>query len=75
MKGIIALQAMSQVANVTNHPFDGEVYSSIAHDYIDQWQTLGINHDANPPHTTLSYNQPDSHGRWKELYFTDQDGG
>ena len=63
LKGIIALEAMSQIANLTNHADDGAYYSEIAHDYIDQWQVLGINSTADPPHSTLSYNEPESHGK------------
>ena len=51
---------MSVIANLTSNAADATNYSNIAHDYISQWQTLGIAHDANPPHTTLNYGANDS---------------
>jgi hypothetical protein len=68
LKGIIALEAMAKISNMTGHPADGASYSSTAHAYIAQWQNLGIAHDANPPHATLAYGQNDSHGLLYNLY-------
>lgn len=62
LKGMIGIQAMAVIANETGHTADAANYSSIAHDYITQWQELGINKDASPPHTKLSYGDADSHG-------------
>lgn len=62
LKGMIAIEAMAVIANETGHTADAANYSSIAHDYITKWQTLGINHDASPPHATLSYGNMSSHG-------------
>lgn len=59
---MIAIQAMSVISGLTGHVAEAKDYSDIAHDYINQWQTLGIAHDANPPHTTLSYGANDTHG-------------
>ena len=53
---------MSVIANLTGNAADAANYSSIAHDYITQWQTLGIAMDADPPHTTLAYGMNDTHG-------------
>ena len=53
---------MSVIANLTGNAADAANYSSIAHNYITQWQTLGIAMDANPPHTTLAYGMSDTHG-------------
>ncbi|KAJ5930458.1 hypothetical protein N7466_005951 [Penicillium verhagenii] len=68
LKGMIAIQAMSVIANETGHTADAANYSSIAHSYITQWQTLGINHAASPPHSTLSYGNTSSHGLLYNLY-------
>lgn len=59
---MIAIEAMSAISNLTGHSAEAKNYSDIAHNYIRQWQTLGIAHDANPPHTTLSYGANDTHG-------------
>lgn len=63
LKGMIGIQAMSVIANLTSHSDDAAHYSSIAHYYISKWQTLAIAKDANPPHTTLSYGDASSHGQ------------
>lgn len=63
LKGIIGIEAMAEIANLTGNTADGANYTNIAHDYISQWQNLGIAHEANPPHTTLSYGANDTHGR------------
>lgn len=63
LKGMIGIQAMAVIANETGHASDAANYSGIAQDYISQWQDLGINKNANPPHTTLSYGDDDSHGK------------
>ncbi|KAH9220619.1 glutaminase GtaA [Leptodontidium sp. 2 PMI_412] len=68
LKGIIGIQAMAVIANLTENQADGANYTNIALDYITQWQTLGIAHDANPPHTTLSYGMNDTHGLLYNLY-------
>jgi ABC-type phosphate transport system substrate-binding protein len=62
LKGMIGIQAMAVIANETGHTSDAADYSAIAHDYITKWQELGINKNASPPHTTLSYGDSDSHG-------------
>ena len=68
LKGIIGIQAMAVIANLTDNAVDGANYTNIAQDYITQWQTLGIAHDANPPHTTLAYGMNDTHGLLYNLY-------
>ncbi|TKA81082.1 hypothetical protein B0A55_02543 [Friedmanniomyces simplex] len=68
LKGMIGIQAMAVIANMTGHASDGANFSSIAADYITQWQTLGVAHDANPPHTTLAYGMNDTHGLLYNLY-------
>ncbi|KAI1194718.1 glutaminase GtaA [Nemania serpens] len=68
IKGIIGLRAMADIANLTNHADDAANYLDTATSYIKQWQDLGINKAANPPHTTLSYGDADSHGLLYNLY-------
>ena len=63
LKGIIGIGAMAQIASLTGNTADATNYTNIAHDYITQWQDLGIAHDANPPHTTLNYGANDTHGK------------
>lgn len=61
---------MAQIANLTGHPSVATNYSSIAHDYTTQWQTLGFAPSANPPHAKLSYAnaQSDNSDTWGLLY-------
>jgi len=68
IKGIIGIEAMSRIANLTGHTAEAQNWTNIAHSYITQWQTLGIAHDATPPHTTLSYGQNETHGLLYNLY-------
>jgi hypothetical protein len=68
LKGIIGIEAFAVIANLTGNTADAKNYSDIAHSYIDQWQTLGVAQDANPPHTTLSYGMNDTHGLLYNLY-------
>jgi hypothetical protein len=62
LKGMIGIEAMATIAHITGNHHDARNYSAIAHDYIDQWQVLGINHAADPPHTTLNYGHDMSWG-------------
>jgi hypothetical protein len=69
LKGIIGIEAMAQIANLTGHDLDAQNYSTIAFSYIEKWQQYGIVHDAaSLPHTTLSYGSDDSHGLLYNLY-------
>ncbi|CAI7565963.1 unnamed protein product [Penicillium crustosum] len=68
LKGMIGIQAMAVIANQTGHPADAANYSSIAKDYITQWQDLAIAKDENPPRTTLSYGDTTSHGLLYNLF-------
>ena len=70
LKGMIGIQAMSVIAEQTSHYSDAHNYSKIARDYIEQWQILGINKDASPPHTTLSYGDANSHGEWHFMWIS-----
>ncbi|CAG8974958.1 hypothetical protein HYALB_00007635 [Hymenoscyphus albidus] len=68
LKGIIGIQAMAVIANATGNTGTGANYTKIASSYLTQWQTLGIAHDANPPHTTLNYGHNETHGLLYNLY-------
>ncbi|KAI1121927.1 glutaminase GtaA [Nemania abortiva] len=68
IKGIIGLRAMADISKITGHANDSSMYLNISTSYIKQWQTLGINSEANPPHTTLSYGNESSHGLLYNLY-------
>jgi hypothetical protein len=65
---MIGIQAMSEIAKLTGHPAEAANYSRIAHSYIAKWQNLAINKNANPPHTTLNYNNWTSHGKITSLF-------
>ncbi|KAF1812219.1 glutaminase GtaA [Eremomyces bilateralis CBS 781.70] len=68
LKGIIGIEAMSQIADLTGAHDEAQNYTSIAHEYISKWQTYGIAHDANPPHTTLNYGKNESFNLLYNLY-------
>ena len=51
LKGMIGIEAMAVIANLTGHAADGANYTQIAHSYISKWQNLGVAHDAPPPPT------------------------
>lgn len=59
IKGIIGLKAMSRIAQLTKND---DQFGDVADRYLKSWKELGINTQANPPHTTLSYGDNDSHG-------------
>ncbi|KAL2166674.1 hypothetical protein VTG60DRAFT_2304 [Thermothelomyces hinnuleus] len=65
IKGIIGLKAMSQIAQLTNNK---DKYGEVADRYLKGWKDLGINTKADPPHTTLSYGDDDSHGLLYNIY-------
>ncbi|OJJ44210.1 hypothetical protein ASPZODRAFT_18402 [Penicilliopsis zonata CBS 506.65] len=68
LKGMIGIEAMAVIANLTGHTADAKNFTNIAHNYIAQWQVLGVAHDANPPHSTLAYGANDTHGLLYNLY-------
>ena len=67
LKGIIGIEAMAAISSVTDNVEDATNRTEVSYDYIDHWQTLAIAHDANPPHTTLSYGDNQSHGQFTVL--------
>jgi hypothetical protein len=68
LKGIIGLEAMSQMSRIIDETADADNYTAIAHDYITRWVDLGINKAANPPHAILTYNDDTTHGLLYNLY-------
>jgi hypothetical protein len=68
LKGMIGIQAMSKIAEIVGEEGDAQNYSTIAHDYIDKWQEIGINKSDDPPHSILTYNDVSTHGLLYNLY-------
>jgi hypothetical protein len=70
LKGIIGIEAMAMIANLTGHTNDAKNFTNIAHDYITKWQQLGVAKATNGSlaHTTLAYGMPDTHGLLYNLY-------
>lgn len=62
IKGIIALQAMSRIADLTGHATEKKVYSDTAHEYLEFWTKHAVNDKAEPKHSMLQYDSPDSYG-------------
>ncbi|KAI1811419.1 glutaminase GtaA [Poronia punctata] len=68
IKGIIGLRAMADISDLTGNKDDAKTYLDTATSYLEQWMGYGINNKADPPHTTLSYGDDDSHGLLYNLY-------
>ncbi|KAH6642116.1 hypothetical protein C7974DRAFT_95565 [Boeremia exigua] len=68
LKGIIAIEAMSHISSLIGQPADSQTFSTVAHDYIAKWQTLGINTDTSPPHTILNYGNASTWGLLYNLF-------
>lgn len=68
LKGIIGIEAMSQLSSLIGETFDAQNYATISHDYIEKWQTLGINFGASPPHAILNYGNASTWGLLYNLY-------
>jgi hypothetical protein len=62
LKGMIGIEAMAVISNLTGNTQEAQNYTNIANKYISQWLTLGIASNDNPPHTTLAYGQDNTHG-------------
>ncbi|TGO50615.1 hypothetical protein BOTNAR_0386g00010 [Botryotinia narcissicola] len=69
-KGIIAIEAMSVIANITGNSADALNYTNIAHDYLTQWEKLAIvpATASVPAHTKLAYQDNTGHGLLYNLY-------
>ncbi|ERT02943.1 hypothetical protein HMPREF1624_01247 [Sporothrix schenckii ATCC 58251] len=71
LKGIIGVRAMAEIAGLSGVVNANEIsqqYLNTSTQYIQTWSGLGVNKNANPPHTTLAYNEPDSHGLLYNIY-------
>ncbi|KAJ4990839.1 glutaminase [Stagonosporopsis vannaccii] len=68
LKGIIGIEAMSQLALLIGETADAETYTTIAHDYISRWQTLARDPTASPSHTMLNYANASSWGLLYNLF-------
>lgn len=69
LKGIIGIEAMSKIADLTGHSDESSTDHDTATSYIDQWQKLAVvPQDGNTPaHTNLAYNDAGSHGTFNPL--------
>ncbi|KAF2260386.1 glutaminase GtaA [Lojkania enalia] len=68
IKGIIGLEAMSLISRLVGEDADAQNFTDIAHEYMDKWMELGINHNDEPPHSILNYNNWTTHGLLYNLY-------
>ncbi|GME48215.1 Six-hairpin glycosidase-like protein [Neofusicoccum parvum] len=70
LKGIIGIEAMSQIADLTSHPDEASTDHNTSTSYIAQWQDLAIVPQSGdtPAHTNLAYGDADSHGLLYNLY-------
>lgn len=60
IKGIIALQAMSEVATRAGYEDESSNYSTLAKEYLEFWTDHGVNAEAG--HSMLQYDNKDSYG-------------
>ncbi|KAI0998793.1 Glutaminase A [Podosphaera aphanis] len=67
LKGIIAIEAMSVIANLTGHDNDWRNFTNVAHDYILRWQSYAVV-PGKVPHTSLAYGDKNSYGLLYNLY-------
>ena len=63
LKGIIGINAMSEISNVIGETEDAKYYKNISDTYIARWEELGISRDGT--HAKLAY---DWYGSWTTLY-------
>lgn len=63
IKGIIGLQAMSEIEKLTGHTGNQAKYAKIASEYLKFWNKHGINSNATVPHSMLQYDKPKTYGR------------
>lgn len=68
IKGIIGIEAMAVIANLTGNFDDGANFTNISHSYLDQWLTLSNAAGANPPHTTLNYGNDTTYNLLYNIY-------
>ncbi|KAK2466302.1 hypothetical protein APHAL10511_001944 [Amanita phalloides] len=66
IKGIVGIKAMSQIARLVGDRTKASNYSSIAANYVNQWQSLATSSTGG--HLTLSYGDSSSWGLSYNLY-------
>ncbi|KAI0737544.1 DUF1793-domain-containing protein [Daedaleopsis nitida] len=66
LKGIIALKAMAQIANIAGHPNSSATWNDKADSYMQQWQALAVAPDKS--HLMLSYGDQYNWGLMYNLY-------
>jgi hypothetical protein len=66
IKGIVGLQAMSAIANVTGKTDDVEQFGATAKAYYNMWETMAI--DPSGKHTLLAYQWRSSWGMLYNIY-------
>jgi hypothetical protein len=65
---MIGIKAMSVIAQLHGDNSTAANYSSIASDYVQQWQVLGFNTADDPPHSKLDYGDDSSWGLLYNLF-------
>jgi hypothetical protein len=63
LKGIIGINAMSELAKLTGNDKDAKFYKNISTTYIEKWEDYAISRDKT--HAKVSYNW---YGSWTTLY-------
>lgn len=63
LKGIIGINAMSQIADIVGETSDAAYFKSIANEYVTKWEEFGMSRDGT--HAKLAY---DWYGSWTTLY-------
>ncbi|CRG85914.1 UPF0202 protein [Talaromyces islandicus] len=63
LKGIIGINAMSQISHVAGESKDASHFKRIADDYVAKWEEFGMSRDGT--HAKLAY---DWYGSWTTLY-------
>lgn len=63
LKGILGINAMSELAKLTGNDADAKFYKNISTTYIEKWEEYGISRDKT--HAKVSY---DWYGSWTTLY-------
>ncbi|KZV67101.1 DUF1793-domain-containing protein [Peniophora sp. CONT] len=66
IKGIIGIRAQAEIESLLGNTNSSSNYSSIASDYVEQWQDLALSSDKT--HLTLSYGNDSSWGLAYNLY-------
>ncbi|KAI0088041.1 hypothetical protein BDY19DRAFT_1057674 [Irpex rosettiformis] len=54
IKGMIGIQALSQISQILNNQADFEHYSTIATTYVNMWRSLALSTDTSTPQHVLS---------------------